>query len=505
MTSTTNKLSPPIAEATRKGPRIEFPRAFAFAIDDLGWEDGRNDANLDPPGPHRAGVKRIFDLADYQYIVDVAKGAGVRIQCLFILSELDRDNVLAKYPTTTHKREKWDNKWRIGDKQIQIMEFVREQAAYMEFGFHGTGHEYWPEDGIQRRAEWYNLIDRKPWPEDSLRGHVQAFREIMGQYGLSKSNGHSFPESFVPCAYSYYWNPKSDYSLGKLLAEAGVKYANTDFGQIPELDPPQGFNASGFDHGVHVINRNNYGNYWYEIATLPKVTLDLQYTDVIESHWPNWLAHDNFLQPEVTKQWINYYREVQNFKNRYVAKNTEQLHSQSLYKKYAQVTFPSTGVVEIDNTQMPDEAYNNDRLGNMVLKVSLNPNEHVSFATINDNPLPAYFENEGFGFLYLPRLEKKKYILKYTTGKELLPFGVYNDGTYNVYHLSQNSAEVVAQVRVYGQQIIKIRCRKPEKVVSDSKGLVVESFAFDERNATVNIKVHATDIQGNTGTIRLIY
>jgi hypothetical protein len=501
MASTLNKVSSHFAQVKRDEPLIEFPRAFAFAIDDLGWDDGHDGA---PFGPHRAGVNRIFHLSDYEHVVNVGKAVGARVQCLFILSEFDRENILARYPTTTYMREKWDNKRRITDKHVRIMEYVRDQAAYMEFGFHGTGHEYWPAEGVQRRAEWFNLIDRKPWPEEEVRGHVHAFREIMSQWGFTKANGHSFPESFVPCAYSYYWNPKGPYSLGKLLREAGVKYANTDFGQIQDMDPPQGFHANGFDHGVHVAHRLNYGNAWNEIATLPKVSIDFQYTDFAESHWPNWLAEDDSSQPSVTREWIGYYRSVQRTSHRYIAKNTEQLHSQALYKKNAKVKF-QPGRVEIDNTAMPDEAYQNDMLGNMVLKIQLGNVQHIAAAAINGEMLPAYFEDEGFGFFYLPRLERKKYVLEYTVGADMLPVCVYNDGTYNVYKLSQRESEIAITVRVYGSQTIKVRCPRPGSVRSDSKQLTIISFLYNEGSKTLNIEVVAADMQGTTATVRLLY
>lgn len=481
---------------------IEFPRAFAFAIDDLGWNEGSDLAMNTPRGPHRAGVKRTFDLDDYRYIIEVGKAVGVRIQSLFVLSEMDRENALAKYPTTTNMKERWNNLALVNETQVAIMHYVRDQAAFMEFGFHGTGHEYWAEDNIQRRAEWYNLVDRQPWPEESLRGHILAFREILAQYDLDKSSGHSFPESFVPCAYSYYWNPNGDYSLGKLMAEAGVKYANTDFGQIPELSPPRERNGGGFDHGLHVINRNNYGNPWYALACVPNVTLDLQYTDIIESHWPNWLAQDDFLQTGVTEQWINYYRSVQRYKGRYIAKNTEQLHSQWLYNKYTRVTFKGN-TVEIDNTQMPDEAYSHSKPGNMVLKIRLNTGEHVSSAVINNELIPAYFEDQGYGFIYLPPLEKKKYTLRYEIGNEIMPVVVYNDSTYNAYHTSQRDGDIRINARVYGSVVMKVRSPRPQKAVSDNAGLVIEKMSYDEHQQMVHLRLEASDFQGVTGNITL--
>lgn len=485
--------------------KIIFPRAFAFSIDDLGWNEGSNLSRNVPPGPIRAGIKRTFDLNDYKCIVDVAKKAGVRIQCLFVLCEMDRENVLAKYPTTTPQREKWDNSLRVRDEQIDIMKWVLNSSSHMEFGLHGTGHEYWADDGIQRRAEWYNLVDCMPWPEEILQQHIQGFREIMAQYGFTPRNGHSFPESFVACAYGYYWNPDGDYSLGKVLSEAGIKYANTDFGQIPELEPPQEVNGGGFDHGVHVINRMNYGNHYYDLNSLPVVPPEMQGTDIIESHWANWLSSDDVFQPEVTARFIDYYRIFQRLSNRYLAKNTEQLHSQWLYKKYTRIEETEPGIVEIDNTQMPDNAYRNDILGNMVLKLKLNIGQHVTDAAINGNLISSYFEDEGFAFLYLPPLEKKKYRLQYRTGAGSMPVYVFNDGTFNVYKLCKTDKQILITLKMYGRQTVKIKCNKPEKVISADKGLIVESYSFLSEQDMLQIILHGTDMQGSRGIIILQY
>ncbi len=483
---------------------ILFPRPFAFAVDDLGWNEG-SDLSVDTEnGPHRAGVRRIFDIRDYQYLVEVGKAVGVRIQCLFVLSEMDRENVLAKFPTTTYMREKWNNSSRVNEHQCEIMNYVRDQAAFIEFGLHGTGHEYWAPSEVPKRAEWYNLTDKKPWPEQSLREHIQCFKDIMAQYGFTHENGHSFPESFVPCAYSYYWNPEGEYSLGKLLTEAGVKYANTDFSQIPELNPPQEKNGGHFDYGTHVVNRINYGNPWYQLHCLPSVPVKDQQSDMIESHWPNWLAQDDFLQPVATKQWVDYYQTVQRSEERYVAKNTEQFHSQSLYKKYTTVTELAHGCIEIDNTAMTDKAYQNNILGNLVLKIRLNKNEHISSAVINGKPIPAYYEDEGFGFFYLPILEKIRYTLLYALGPNTLPIHIFNDGTFNVYNLEVTAERISAELKIYGHQIVKIKCDQPSQVISLTARIAILNYRYTEARI-LEITMQATDMQGSNGMINILF
>ncbi|MEO5979072.1 MAG: hypothetical protein ABIS36_23125 [Chryseolinea sp.] len=483
--------------------KIIFPRAFAFAVDDLGWNEGRNMLYDSPPGPYRVGIKRNFTLEDYQFMIKVAETVGVRVQCLFILSEMDRENVLAQYPTTTHMKSKWDNSHRVCKEQIEIMKYVVDQSAYMEFGLHGTGHEFWADDGVQRRAEWYNMQDRYPWPEEELRKHIEAFTRIMNQYGLSKPNGHSFPETFVPCAYSYYWNPNGDYSLGKLMWEYGAKYANTDFSQIPELSPPQEVNGGGFDHGVHVINRMNFGNLWHELNTVPKVTIDLQGTDIVESHWANWLAQDAFLQSEATTRWIDYYNCIQRVDNRYIAKNTEQLHSQWLYRKHTIIKEVSPGKVEIDNSVMPSDAFHRDLLGNLVLKIERNDDELLGKATLNGLSIPAILNFERYTFLYLPPLKAQKYTLEFELGAIEMNDYVLNDGTYNVYSASRRNEEFDIELKVYGTQTVKVKCESCTQVDSRTRGLHIDGFNYDTGMRMALIRITASDFQGSRGTIRL--
>jgi hypothetical protein len=202
--------------------RMIFPRPFAFAIDDLGWNIGTNSGEGENQGPYRIGIDRKMDIDDYKCIVEVAKQVGVRIQALFVLAEMDRENILVKFPTTTWIGKNWDNSANRCQENIDIMNFVKDNSANIEFGLHGVGHEYWV-NGVKKRAEWYCTDDNHPWPEESSIEHLQCFKDILAQYKLSPEYGHSFPESFVPCAYGYYWNPTGEYSTGSIMSKAGVK------------------------------------------------------------------------------------------------------------------------------------------------------------------------------------------------------------------------------------------------------------------------------------------
>ncbi|MBU0476234.1 MAG: hypothetical protein KKF62_18965 [Bacteroidetes bacterium] len=479
--------------------QIIFPRAFAIATDDLGWNNGGSLG--DSGGPWRIGIRRKMDIRDYKPIVEVGKTLGVRFQTLFVLSEMDRENVCSKYPTTTMQGEKFDNSANVNDMQLEIMKYVKENAAFMEFGLHGVGHEHWI-DGKRDRAEWYDIYGEKPWSEQDSRDHLQCFSEIMAQYGFSKENGQSFPESYVPTAYGYYWNPDGAYSTGKIMHEYGVKYINTLFEEIEELNPPIKF-GGGIDHGAIVINRYNYGNSWFELASLPKQTLDEYKTDFIEAHWANWLASDDFLQNDLNKQWIEYFQNIQKSKYHYLAKNTEQLHSQWFYNRYTKISEEQTGVVNIDNTQMLDEVYENELLGNLVLKVSLKEGEHISSAKLNGEDIASYFEEYGYGFIYLPKLLQKEYELHYSVDSHVLPIYVNNKGTYNVYSVKNYGDEIDIELKMYGTQIVQIKTPNPKKVLSENEYLQIISEKYDEVQSILSLELYGRNMQGETGIIKL--
>lgn len=476
-----------------------IPRPFAIAIDDLGWMDGTNEGEDGNQGPYRLGIKRKMTLNDYKTVVNLAKKAGVRLQGLFILSEMDRENVCAKYPTTTYKREHWDNKNNVSDLEFEMIDYVVKESAHLEFGLHGVGHEFWDIGQTRRRAEWYNKEDKKPWAESEIINHVECFKLIMAQYGLTLENGHSFPQSFVPCSYSFYWNPEAEYSLGAVLGSYGVKFANTDFREIPELNPPSGVNGGGFDHEVHVMNRFNYGNLWYELAKLPEVEVSNQGTDFIETHWSNLLAQDDFLQEEVTNKWVEYLKSINKMPERYCSKNTHQHHSQWAYNQYVKVINVSDGKWKIDNSAMPEAYISEFFPGNMVIKLPLSAGLHLSEAKFNNESIAGYFENEGFGYAFLPPLKAEMYDLELAFSGDLIAEIIWHNGTFNIYQGWKNNQ---FEVCVYGTQKVMISTSiVPLKVISSNEQLKVISFKNEDANLIIELE--ATDFQGDRGMIRV--
>lgn len=480
-----------------KEKRIIFPRGVSVNVGQVGWMGGSSLEETD--GPWRAGIRRNFDVRDYKPIVEVGEALGMRFMTLFILGELDRLNILREYPTSNPHGANWDNREYIGPTQIEIMDYVKASAANMEFGLTGVLHEFW-EDGVKSRAEWFNVEQQEPRDEKIVRRNVELLRRLMAQYDISSDYGHSFPESFI--SYGFYYNPGADYSLGRVLSENGVKYANTPFATIRGLDHPPLLDG-GIDNGVLLLDRFNHGNLWYEYATPPKLGPDSIKTVVVESHWANWLAYDDHLQQELTNRWIAYLKNIQAHPDHYLAKNTEQLYSQWLYKKFTKVEERQVGLVTIDNRSMLDEVYTYDLLGNMVLAVKLEEGEHVASASINGKSISAYYEAEGYGYIYLPKLEQEVYNVKYAIGDQRIDKVVYNSGTYNVYAIDARADSLAIDLKMYGEQIIEIYGNNPLSVSSTNEHLTIQDISYDQKEKLSRITVRGRNMQGERGVINL--
>ncbi|MDD2608027.1 hypothetical protein, partial [Lascolabacillus sp.] len=176
---------------TQETQRIIFPRGVSVNIGQVGWMGGSSLEETD--GPWRAGIRRDFDVRDYKPMVEVGKELGVRFMSLFILGEFDRLNILGEYPTSNPDGENWDNSKYVSNTQLDIMDYVKSNAANIEFGITGVLHEYW-EDGVKSRAEWFNVEKQEPRDETIIRNNIVLLKRLMAQYGISPENGHSFPE-----------------------------------------------------------------------------------------------------------------------------------------------------------------------------------------------------------------------------------------------------------------------------------------------------------------------
>ena len=322
----------------------------------------------------------------------------------------------------------------------------------------------------------------------------------MAQYGITPEKGHSFPESFI--SYGFYFNPGAEYSLGKVLSENGVKYANTPYATIRGLDHPPLLDGD-FDNGVLLLDRHNHGNLWYEYAKLPDSIPSGIQTVVIESHWANWLAYDDHLQPAVNRKWVQYLKKIQADKNHYLSKNTEQLYSQWLYKKYTKVKEVNATKVVIDNSLMVEDAYTYNLLGNMVLSVKLEEDQHISKALLDGKPIASYYESGGYGYIYLPPLLKKSYTFEYSVDDSRMNRFVNNTGTYNVYSINDRGSTMDVDLKMYGEQVVEVYGVEVKSATSSNEHLKVKEFTYDDEKKVSYVTVNGRNIQGERGVITL--
>ncbi|MFC1586127.1 hypothetical protein ACFL5V_11305 [Fibrobacterota bacterium] len=461
---------------------MNLPNPMGIDIDDLGWKRGWSTDQSG--GPWRVGLPqgRWMVLDDYEAVANIGIATGVRIKCLFIMSEFDRSNICANYPTTTQDGDQWDNSDLVSDDDFVIMDYVKDNAAYIEYGMHGVGHEHWDAQTHERtRAEWaYENGD--PWPYEEVWGHAECFGLLSAQYGLS------YPISVRNCNASFYYNPSDTGDTGGLMAGFGVKYAT--------LPVPREYLD---DHGLMVIERGN-GVGWSDMSSAPS---SVPSTPMMTSHWANFVEPDPADNQTATNRWITWYNRVKDASDRYAAKNTVQLYSQFLYYTYADVSINS-GTVSIDNTGMPGWAYDQEKVGNVLFKHPLDNGEHISSVDFSGGNISAYYEDRGYGYIVLPMLDRENYSFSYSVGSsEMETYVMLDDGTYNVEAFEtwdSDSARVT--VEMYGTQNVMVKLTfEPQEVESASDDLTLVDWSYAE--PVLTMRVRAADVQGSTGPINI--
>ena len=479
-----------------------IPRPITLTIDDVGWKLGRDDS--DKNGPYRLGVNRDPVFRDYEVLVYVAKKVGVRLSGRFVVSEFDRENVLANYPTTNEWGSNWDNSQLIRDDDFKIMNFIKEHSAWLELGIHGVRHEYWDwgnENGKMVRTEFYDEIHNKPWPFDILMGHLFAFRSILAQYGIQ-----SFPESYTTPGNGYFYRPNSKDDSGALFHSMGVKYAITDIIQTGNYGMPKEAILDGgiIDHGVLLIQQSRYVPNWPPWDAIDYPPVNIPENGIPITHWPNWWAQNPESDFQVGDKFVEWFRMVDETPDIYVPRNTAQYYSQWLYRKYCLAEHSEDKIV-LDNRQMPDDAYRYHLLGNLVLKIKLQRDMHIQKATIDHNAeIVGYFEKDGFAYLFLSMLGQNIYHLAYEFGLQKPLVYLWNDGTYNIREFKTAQNGVYINLELYGQQDIKVKIPfRPDFVRLIGDSLTLLNHVYDESSQEATVTLKNNSIVGRTGTLTI--
>ncbi len=136
--------------------------------------------------------------------------------------------------------------------------------------------------------------------------------------------------------------------------------------------------------------------------------------------------------------------------------------------------------------------------------MKLEEDQHIKRASLNGSEIAAYYEDQGYGFIYLPPLKTERYQVNYKLGEETSMPHVFLKGTYNVYRFDSQKEQTKLKVRVYGDQKLHLRnVDKPLNVHSSNENLKVTKYNYNpsERSAVLWLSAH--DIQGETTTLTM--
>ncbi len=499
---------------------FNIPFTIGLTIDDMGWWLCRNDKAIGGP-PRLHGTedpKPVF----YDRLFEMGKSAGIRPQGSFIMSEFDFNNICAKKeynkPVSpidiTEMGLKWSN--YIVGKQKYVMELLKIHNAWFEFGLHGVRHGHF-EGGKFYESEWAKRPPRdeknnfttnqtkvEPWDKDNKTGEIIAdcFTDLIRQYYTEEEL--SFPESFAPPHHILYYD-NNDITTGAVLSKRGVKYCNTKIsGRVSlESNIPKG---GVVDHGMHILDRRSLRGVPFDDAGHTPVNFPRKYP-WIETHFRDFW----YTEPK----WAQYLYNINSRRHYMLGKNTEQVHSQYYYNKYAKIT-NLPGKIIIDTTKIPQEAYDCDLLSSLVLKVPLGPKENITtFEGDKEVSMTGYYKDVfGYGYVTLGspetmgRLKRDRYVFTYSVSKKLPMIYVDNSmKTYNIYELynrgpvAPDGYNCTMRLKVYGTQTVRMALPKPP---SSAYPVDLDFNYLDYYDGFFYFRITAKSLNGDTGEVRLI-
>ena len=449
---------------------INIPFAIGLTIDDMGWRLCRDDKkNGGPPRLHGTEDPRP---EFYKKLAEMGKACGTRPQGSFVMSEFDRENACGKpcynKPLAPIDITEFGLNWRneVSPCWAEVMNLLKEENGFFEFGLHGVRHGHFTE-GKFYESEWASrpLRDEKdrfatnqtkvePWDKENKTAQtiIDCYEEILRQYFTKEEL--SFPESFAPPHHVLYYD-KNNITTGAFLSKKGVKYCNAKITGGVKLEcpiPKEGV----IDHGMHILDRRSLRGVPFDDSAHTPIAFPRKFP-WIEAHFRD------FWYTEM--KWANYLYHINSKRNYMLAKNTEQVHSQYFYNKYAKIyNYPKK--VIIDTKNIPREAYDNDLLSSLVLKLPLGKKQHISEIKLSHGLCLCGYYKDIFGFAYLTigskeimgRVPKSSFEIMYKVGKTPLDFYVDNSmDTYNIYELGEK-----LRVKIYGTQTLRIKTKKKD-------------------------------------------
>ena len=492
---------------------FNIPFAIGLCIDDIGWW---HCANLKPAGgPPRTHGNEDPKPFFYRRLTEMGKNCGTRPMGCFVMSEFDRNNTCAKpcynKPVAPINVTEHGTQWHNNptEEECAVMDLVKEENAWLEFGLHGVRHGHfennkwysseWARRPIRDKDDNFTEKDHKArlWDEENRTSETVAdcYTELIRQYFTEEEL--SFPESFAPPNHAVYYDRNSRFTTGAVLGRRGVKYANAKISGTTCVET--GYPRFGVvDHGMHILDRRTVRRTMHARAAENPLYFPRK-VPWIETHFINFWYRE--------KEWSQYLFNINSACHRMLARNTEQVHSQFFYNRYAKI-INLPGKVIIDTTHIPQEAYDSNLLSSLVLKVRLGQADEIESWSCDGGINVAGYHKDIFGYGYLTvgtdefmgRLPKGRFVIKYKTGKEKPE--CYADTslvTYNLYNMKKTDRGYEIKAKIYGTQILRIKCGGK---MAESRDLNILGTYSDEGFLYAEIK--AKSMNGDTGLLEII-
>lgn len=461
-----------------------IPESKMCAIDDMGWMEGGDRRSFG--GPSRLITKRDPTIEDYQMVNEIAKTVGTRLLGLFVLSDFDQEKVCAKteynFPKQKSNITEYGINWAPNydkTKCRQVMEYLYEVSANIEFGLHGVRHEHFFQDGYVN-AEWANGQTGYSWGRENAEIHCKCFNEILRQY--FPADKCSFPQCFVPPSHAF----SLDSNDAEILHKYGVKYACSSCAARPTMKSIQ---YSGvFKDGILFVDRTELKG----VNKKNNVPKSIPLNSWIGTHFPNYWGKS-------TKRWVKFLENINKNYSTMLGKNSAENYSQWLYNHYCayQITLNH---IALNNLHMPKWAYQYRYLTGIWLKVHLHKNQHLTSVNIPGMKVAGYYEDQNDnGFVYLIDVDTDCGALKnvFYEGSYLISDARLNGSylwlekeTYSVLGIEEFKDSIKMRLRIYGKHIVRLICDKKILKVIDSaenqydfkKEMFGISFSIQSRN-----------------------
>lgn len=373
---------------------VFIPMPVQVVIDDVGWWSGEDGSKMNQP--FRTGINRIHVPADYQAIVDLGKGLGIRPQAAFILCEWDKQNILRKLPSSTWMGSNWDNSKWVGPWMEEAADIIRSNQRFIELTLHGIGHEFWEGDHFTR-AEWHDYNGNMR-PKEEIEKHLDYFELLMKQHNLGP-----FPKSFVPTAFLHSFGPSSrnNVSLASILKRRGIDYINTPFGSIFNKERIK-YDFWGIDDDVITVDRGRDEFSWKTYPVEP--TLELK-GPTCGMHWPNLLHPDPFRNSEIVKKWIDYLERINDKPHMILARDSVCFQNQLVHHTLTEKKLKGNRI-EFDFSAL-NNLPANIRLDELTIKIKTN--DQVRFKPLNISILDMKMKNTNENeIMYVMRLIREQ-------------------------------------------------------------------------------------------------